>query len=153
MKDVPYWRLSGFYFFYFAFVGAMAPFWGLYLKSLEFSAFQIGILMSLLQVMRIFAPNIWGLLVSSILYGAAFGIVRPMLQLMLLDLSPPNLRATLSSAGTFFLRLGQAISPLAAGLWLVFGGYDGMYLAFAVLALGFAAYAFFAQALSAGRAA
>ena len=60
MKDVPYWRLSGFYFFYFAFVGAMAPFWGLYLKSLEFSAFQIGILMSLLQVMRIFAPNIWG---------------------------------------------------------------------------------------------
>ena len=60
MKDVPYWRLSGFYFFYFAFVGAMAPFWGLYLKSLNFNAFQIGVLMSLLQVMRIFAPNIWG---------------------------------------------------------------------------------------------
>lgn len=57
---LPYWRLSGFYFFYFAFVGAMSPFWGLYLKSLDFSAFQIGILMSLLQVMRIFAPNIWG---------------------------------------------------------------------------------------------
>ncbi len=37
----------------------MAPFWGLYLKSLEFNAFQIGVLMSLLQVMRIFAPNIW----------------------------------------------------------------------------------------------
>lgn len=57
---LPYWRLSGFYFFYFAFVGAISPFWGLYLKSLEFSAFQIGILMSLLQVMRMFAPNIWG---------------------------------------------------------------------------------------------
>ncbi len=57
---VPYWRLSGFYFFYFSFVGAMAPFWGLYLKSLDFTAFQIGILMSLLQVMRMFAPNIWG---------------------------------------------------------------------------------------------
>ncbi len=57
---LPYWRLSGFYFFYFAFVGAMAPFWGLYLHSLEFNAFQIGVLMSLLQVMRIFAPNIWG---------------------------------------------------------------------------------------------
>lgn len=60
MHYLPYWRLSGFYFFYFAFVGAMAPFWGLYLKSLEFNAFQIGVLMSLLQVMRIFAPNIWG---------------------------------------------------------------------------------------------
>jgi len=57
---LPYWRLSGFYFFYFAFVGAISPFWGLYLKSLEFNAFQIGVLMSLLQVMRIFAPNIWG---------------------------------------------------------------------------------------------
>ena len=57
---VPYWRLSGFYFFYFAFVGAMAPYWGLYLHSLAFNAFQIGVLMSLLQVMRIFAPNVWG---------------------------------------------------------------------------------------------
>ncbi len=60
MQRLPYWRLSGFYFFYFAFVGAMSPFWGLYLKSLAFDALQIGILMSLLQVMRIFAPNIWG---------------------------------------------------------------------------------------------
>ncbi len=60
MQSLPYWRLSGFYFFYFAFVGAMTPFWGLYLKSLMFSAVQIGVLMSLLQVMRIFAPNIWG---------------------------------------------------------------------------------------------
>jgi PPP family 3-phenylpropionic acid transporter len=60
MQSLPYWRLSGFYFFYFAFVGAMAPYWGLYLRSLEFNALQIGILMSLLQVMRIFAPNIWG---------------------------------------------------------------------------------------------
>ncbi len=60
MKAVPYWRLSGFYFFYFAFVGAISPFWGLYLRALAFNAFQIGVLMSLLQVMRIFAPNIWG---------------------------------------------------------------------------------------------
>ena len=32
MSSLPYWRLSGFYFFYFAFVGAMSPFWGLYLQ-------------------------------------------------------------------------------------------------------------------------
>lgn len=60
MHSLPYWRLSGFYFVYFAFVGAFAPYWSLYLKSLEFSAFQIGVLMSLLQVARIFAPNLWG---------------------------------------------------------------------------------------------
>lgn len=60
MPGLPYWRLSGFYFFYFAFVGAMAPYWGLYLKSLEFNAFEIGVLMSLFQITRIFAPNAWG---------------------------------------------------------------------------------------------
>lgn len=60
MFSLPYWRLSGFYFFYFAFVGAFTPFWSLYLQSLEFNAFQIGVLMSLLQVSRIFAPNLWG---------------------------------------------------------------------------------------------
>lgn len=57
---LPYWRLSGFYFFYFAFVGAFTPYWSLYLNSLEFSAFQIGVLMSLLQVSRIFSPSLWG---------------------------------------------------------------------------------------------
>lgn len=60
MISLPYWRLSGFYFFYFAFVGAFTPFWSLYLQSLAFNAFQIGVLMSLLQVTRIFAPNLWG---------------------------------------------------------------------------------------------
>ena len=60
MQPLPYWRLSGFYFFHFAFIGAFAPYWSLYLKSLSFSAFQIGLLMSLLHVTRIFAPTAWG---------------------------------------------------------------------------------------------
>lgn len=60
LHSFPYWRLSGFYFFYFAFIGAFAPYWSLYLQSLDFNAFQIGVLMSLLQVMRIFAPAAWG---------------------------------------------------------------------------------------------
>ena len=59
-NPIPYWRLSGYYFFYFAFVGAMSPYWGPYLKSLGFNALDIGALMSLLAVTRIFAPNIWG---------------------------------------------------------------------------------------------
>ena len=60
MQPIPYWRLSGFYFFHFAFIGAFAPYWSLYLKSLSFNAFQIGMLMSLLHVTRIFAPAAWG---------------------------------------------------------------------------------------------
>ncbi|MDH5632918.1 MAG: MFS transporter [Gammaproteobacteria bacterium] len=57
---MPYWRLSGFYFFYFAALGALVPYWGLYLKSIGFSAIQIGNLVALLMVSRIVAPNIWG---------------------------------------------------------------------------------------------
>lgn len=60
MSLIPYWRLSGFYFFYFAFVGAFSPYWSLYLQSLSFDAVQIGVLMSLLLVTRIFSPAIWG---------------------------------------------------------------------------------------------
>jgi len=60
MQPSLYWRLSGFYFFYFAFIGAFMPYWSLYLKFLGFTALQIGILMSLLQVVRIFSPTAWG---------------------------------------------------------------------------------------------
>ena len=60
MHSLPYWRLSGFYFFHFAVLGAFVPYWSLYLQSLSFSALQIGILMSLLLVTRIFAPTAWG---------------------------------------------------------------------------------------------
>jgi MFS transporter, PPP family, 3-phenylpropionic acid transporter len=74
MQSFPYWRLSSFYFFYFAFVGAFSPYWSLYLKSLDFSASEIGILMSLLLATRIFAPTLWGWLADR--SGKRVGIVR-----------------------------------------------------------------------------
>ena len=49
---IPYWRLSGYYFFYFAFVGAFSPYFGLYLQSIGSTAAQIAVLMSLMSVMR-----------------------------------------------------------------------------------------------------
>ena len=55
-----YWRIAGFYFFYYAFVGMFAPYWGLYLKSIHFDAIEIAILLSIQPVMRMIAPNIWG---------------------------------------------------------------------------------------------
>ena len=55
-----YWRLAGFYFTYFAFVAAYSSYWSLYLQSLGFAAAQIGTLMAVQQVMRIFAPTFWG---------------------------------------------------------------------------------------------
>lgn len=62
MHSLPYWHLSGYYFFYFAFVGAFTPYFGLYLQSLSFSAWDIGLLMSQMQLMRLFGPYLWGAL-------------------------------------------------------------------------------------------
>jgi PPP family 3-phenylpropionic acid transporter len=60
MHHVLHFRLSRFYFVYYFFVGAFVPYWGLYLKSEQFSPADIGILMSLFQISRIFSPNFWG---------------------------------------------------------------------------------------------
>lgn len=57
---LPYWRLSAYYFFYFAFIGTYSPYFGLYLADLGLRAWDIGVLMSLMQVMRLVAPNLWG---------------------------------------------------------------------------------------------
>ncbi|XZG69390.1 MFS transporter [Chitinibacteraceae bacterium HSL-7] len=51
---------GAFYFAYFAFVGLFSPYWGPYLAALSFPAWQIGILTSLTQINRIYAPALWG---------------------------------------------------------------------------------------------
>ena len=56
---VPASRFSLFYALYFALLGCISPYWGLYLQNLNFSAHDIGILMALFGVTRIVAPNIW----------------------------------------------------------------------------------------------
>ena len=56
----PYYRLSGFYFFYFASIGAFVPFWSLYLAELDFAPAAIGELMAILMATKIIAPNLWG---------------------------------------------------------------------------------------------
>ncbi len=58
-SSLPYWRLSGFYFFYFALLGAIAPFMALYLDHLGFSAARIGELIAIPMLMRCLAPNLW----------------------------------------------------------------------------------------------
>ena len=57
---MPYWRLSSFYFFYFALLGGTAPFLALYFDHLGFSAARIGELVAIPMLMRCLAPNLWG---------------------------------------------------------------------------------------------
>lgn len=98
LSPVPYWRLSGWYFFYFAFVGCFIPYFSLYLKSIGLSAWDIGVLMSLMPLMRMLAPAFWGwladrlgrktalirnALVASVIAFAGFLLTRDFLYLAL----------------------------------------------------------------------
>ncbi|HHM05912.1 MAG TPA: MFS transporter [Gammaproteobacteria bacterium] len=56
---MPYWRLSLFYGFYFASLGAFLPYWPLYLEHLGHDPQAIGLLMALLVGTKIIAPNVW----------------------------------------------------------------------------------------------
>ncbi len=55
-----HWRIAGFYFFYYAFIGMFSPYWSLYLQSIHFDAIEISILLSIQPVMRMLAPGLWG---------------------------------------------------------------------------------------------
>ena len=58
----PYWRLSSFYFFYFAVLGILVPYWNVYLKELGFSAIHIGYLSAILLGTKVIAPYLWGII-------------------------------------------------------------------------------------------
>lgn len=55
-----YIRLSSFYFLYYAFLGAMMPYWSLYLQAAGLDATAIGIVLAVMAGARIVTPNLWG---------------------------------------------------------------------------------------------
>lgn len=93
-----YWRLSAFYWFYFGSLGALMPYWSLYLQAQGFESQAIGELVAILLVTKIIAPNIWGWIAD---YTR-----RPLLLVRL-----GSLFAVISFAGVLF---GQSY------LWLAF---------------------------------
>ncbi|PPD35783.1 MAG: MFS transporter [Methylomonas sp.] len=71
---LPYWRLSGFYFCYFATLGAFLPFWSLYLKQIGFAAQEIGELTAMLVATKVVAPHVWSWLADK--RGRCMGLIR-----------------------------------------------------------------------------
>ncbi len=55
-----YVRLSSFYFLYYAFLGAMMPYWSLYLQAVGLDATAIGVVLAVMAATRIVVPNLWG---------------------------------------------------------------------------------------------
>jgi len=60
IAGIPYWRLSAFYFCYFSVLGAMVPYWPVYLREQGFTAQAIGVLTAIMMAARVIAPNLWG---------------------------------------------------------------------------------------------
>lgn len=60
MGWITYLKLSNLYFWFFALLGALLPFWALYLEDRGFSYLQIGVLMATLQLTKVLAPYVWG---------------------------------------------------------------------------------------------
>lgn len=57
---LPARQLAGFYFFYYATVGAFLPYWSPYLEARGFSAAQMGIAYALTGLTRMVMPMVWG---------------------------------------------------------------------------------------------
>jgi PPP family 3-phenylpropionic acid transporter len=57
-------RLAGFYFAYYAALGAFSPYWGLFLKARGQDVASIGFLMGLWYATRIVAPSTWSWLAA-----------------------------------------------------------------------------------------
>jgi MFS transporter, PPP family, 3-phenylpropionic acid transporter len=66
-------RLAAFYFAYFCYLGAYAPYFSLYLAGSGFSAGEIATMLALPQFVRIFAPMAWGWLSDAT--GSRRGVV------------------------------------------------------------------------------
>jgi MFS transporter, PPP family, 3-phenylpropionic acid transporter len=80
---VPYARLSAVYFAYFAFVGAFAPYFSLYLDAVGASAWEIGVLISTMQLTRVFGPNFWAWMADR--HGRRIALMRASLALAALS--------------------------------------------------------------------
>lgn len=90
-SSLPYARLSGFYFFYYAAIGAFLPYWALYLQTLGYSPLDIGIGAAMYSALRIFAPVVWGWIADH------WQIRMPMIRM-----------ASLAAPLTFFVPLESA---------------------------------------------
>ncbi len=60
VSAVPYWRISSYYLFYFAILGATVPYWNLYLLDIGFTPLEIGWITAITLAVRVVAPNLWG---------------------------------------------------------------------------------------------
>jgi PPP family 3-phenylpropionic acid transporter len=99
-------RIAAFYFAYFCYLGAYAPYFSLYLAGAGFAPGEIAFILALPQFVRIFAPMAWGWLSDAT--GSRRGVVVVSCGL------------TTAAVGTLFLVSGFAQTALTVAMIGVF---------------------------------
>jgi len=94
-------------------------------RTLVFWAFLV---MAIGMTFVPFADSQWMLIITAMCYGGSFGILRPSLQILLLNHAPEDLRSTFISTMNLGLRIAQTTSPVCAGLLLVSGSYNNLFI-------------------------
>jgi MFS family permease len=83
--------------------------------------------------------SVWLLLIPSLLFGAAHGMIFPSTQALLGGLAPPEYRAGFMAVNATALSLGQALGPIFAGSAFSCWGLAGVFYAsacFSAIVLG-----------------
>lgn len=71
--------------------------------------------------------NAWMLLVPSVLFGAAQGLIMPSSQTLLAELAAENARAGFMAVNATVQSIGQALGPLIAGISFGLWGMQGVF--------------------------
>lgn len=81
------------------------------------------------------APNLWWLAAASVLYGFAQGLNLPVLISLISGEARLENRGAIMSLNGMVIKFAQSVSPMLASLLLGLGGFTGVYVVCAVLAL------------------
>jgi ACDE family multidrug resistance protein len=82
-----------------------------------------------------FVPNLWVLLIPTIIFGIGHGLNIPSIQTLLAGLAPMEHRAAFMSINGMVLRLGQTLGPLLMGVVFGLWGIGAVFYAGAVFAI------------------
>ncbi len=82
-----------------------------------------------------FVPELWMVIIPTLIYGIGNGLNIPTTHSLLASLSPLEYRAAFMSANGMVLRMGQTLGPIVMGMFFVIGGLPATFFAGAGLAL------------------
>lgn len=84
-------------------------------------------------VLLSYMQNVSMLIIASVLYGLAYGVMQPTLQAWAVSRVHANNRATANAMALSFMDLGHAVGALLLGMTVRYIGYQSMYHVTAVL--------------------